>query len=111
MEMKEGHPAYRSQSDYPGKGTTLGGRTNDPRREHTRDAAAGDPARDRGRCERGLSGSGDLAAAVLSMAKATDGLWRRRTASPAALRAAGAPAAARAPGRAADPRRGDRAGH
>src|SRR5947209_18223236 len=103
MDMKEGHPAYRSQSDNPGKGTTLGGRTNDPRREHTRNAAAGDPSRERGRCERGLSGSGDLADPVLSMAKAADALWRRRPASAAALRAPWTPATAVGARRAADP--------
>jgi hypothetical protein len=37
----EGHPAYRSQSDNPLQGTILGGWTKDPRREHTRNAAAG----------------------------------------------------------------------
>ena len=37
----EGHLPYLSQSGSPGKETTWGGRTDDPRREHTRDAAAG----------------------------------------------------------------------
>src|SRR5207237_4570605 len=70
----------------------------------------GDAARERGRCERGLSGSGDLADHVLSMAKTTVRLWRGRAPSAAALRPAGAPAAAFAPSRAADPRGRDRAG-
>src|SRR6476620_6308981 len=42
----EGHLAYRSQSEPPrGRGTTLGGRTDDPRGKGTRTAAACHPAR------------------------------------------------------------------
>ena len=37
---KEGHLAYPSQSDYPTKGTTVGGPTDDPGRQHTRNAPA-----------------------------------------------------------------------
>jgi hypothetical protein len=104
MRMKEGHPAYRSQSDNPLQGTTLGGRTDDPRREHTRDAAAGDPPRKRDRAERGVSGSRDLAEPVLSLGEAFGAVWRGRAASSTARRPAGACAAALASGRAADPR-------
>lgn len=104
MRMKEGHPAYRSQSDNLLQGTTLGGRTNDPRRENTRDAAAGDPPRKRDRTERGVSGSRDLADPVLSLGEAFGAVWRGRAASSTSRRPAGACAAARASGRAADPR-------
>src|SRR6059036_3292391 len=37
---EEGHLAYRSQSDNPLQGSTLGGSTDDPGRQHTRTAAA-----------------------------------------------------------------------
>src|SRR5688572_27658005 len=69
MATKEGHRSYRAQSDNPGKGTTLGGETDDPRREHTRDAAAGDPPRGRTQRERRVPGGRDLADAVLSVAE------------------------------------------
>src|SRR5262249_9774738 len=80
MTMKEGHPAYRSQSDNPLQGTTLGGRPDDPRREHTRDAAAGDAARSDGGREHCLPGSGDLADAVLSLAAQAHAVRGGRTA-------------------------------
>src|SRR2546427_5044209 len=38
MASKEGHPAYRSQSDNPLQGTTLGGSPDDPRRQRTRNS-------------------------------------------------------------------------
>src|SRR5437867_9189797 len=45
VNEREGLRPYLSQSEYPAKGTTVGGRTDDPRRERTRDA----PARHRAR--------------------------------------------------------------
>src|SRR5688572_8903611 len=108
--MKEGHPSYRSQSDNPGKGTTLGGLTDDPRRKCTRDAAAGDPPRGRGERDHSVPRGGDLPDAVLSLATSVGALWRRWPASAASAGAAGTDGAPH-PGRgAADPRRGDRAG-
>jgi hypothetical protein len=78
--MKEGHPAYRSQSDYPGKGTILGGRTNDPRREHTRNAAAGDPSRERDRAERhGLGTRRDRLLVLEHQSARETGLLTERT--------------------------------
>src|SRR5437879_9378031 len=40
VNEEEGHLPYLYQSAYPAKGTTVGGRTDDPRRERTRDALA-----------------------------------------------------------------------
>src|SRR5262245_47366214 len=111
MEMKEGHPAYRSQSDNPLQGTTLGGRPDDPRREHTRDAAAGDPPRGGGWRERGVPRSRDLADAVLSLAEQAHPVRGGRAASPAAARTAGAAARVAAACRTANSGAGDRAGH
>src|SRR5438034_10117821 len=54
VNEEEGHLPYLSQSAYPAKGTTVGGRTDDPRRERTRNALArhraraGDGQRQRG---------------------------------------------------------------
>src|SRR2546425_6176105 len=62
---EEGHLAYRSQSDNPLQGTTLGGSTDDPGRQHTRTAAARHAAGARGGRERGLPRSGDLPHGVL----------------------------------------------
>src|SRR5918996_3921996 len=45
VNQEEGHLPYLAQSAYPAKGTTVGGRTGDPRRERTRNA----PARHRAR--------------------------------------------------------------
>src|SRR5206468_6764727 len=45
VNEEEGHRPYLSQSAYPAKGTTVGGRTDDPRRERTRDALARHRAR------------------------------------------------------------------
>src|SRR5215470_11171750 len=65
----EGHLAYRSQSDNPLQGTTLGGSADDPRREGTRTAPACHPARPgAGQCQSGVPGSGDLPRAVLPLA-------------------------------------------
>src|SRR5260370_39036799 len=65
----EGHLAYRSQSEPPrGRGTTLGGSTDDPRREGTRPAAACHPAGGAvGQCQPGLPGGGDLPRPVLPL--------------------------------------------
>src|SRR5918993_1644637 len=107
--MKEGHLSYRPQSDNPGKGTTLGGETDDPRREHTGDAAAGDPPGGRaGQCDGRLSRGGDLAHAVLSLARAADVVRRRRIASAPSRRSPRAYVAADAGRGAPDSRGGDR---
>src|SRR5713226_4927972 len=107
---EEGHLAYRSQSDNPLQGTTLGGSTDDPGREHTRDATACHAAGgDDGR-QRGVPGSWDLPHVVLSLAPATAAVWRRWSASPSVA----SPARARPPGgagrRAPVAGRGDRRG-
>src|SRR5260370_14551987 len=79
---EEGHLAYRSQSDNPLQGTTLGGSTDDPGREHTRDATACHAAGgDDGR-QRGVPGSWDLPHVVRALAPATAAVWRRCSASP-----------------------------
>src|SRR4029453_6412421 len=82
----EGHLAYRSQSEPPrGRGTTLGGRTDDPRGEGTRPAAACHPARGAARqCQPGLPGGRDLPSPVLSLAPAAGALRAGRRASPPA---------------------------
>src|SRR5438876_11888575 len=69
VNEEEGHLSYLSQSAYPAKGTTVGGRTDDPRRERTRNA----PARHRARAgarqrQRGVSRAGALAAGFLPLA-------------------------------------------
>src|SRR5262249_27315753 len=93
MRRKEGHQAYRAQSEPPrGRGTTLGGQTDDPGRQRTRTATAsntsgGGP----GQCQRGLPGTGDLAHPVLPLAEALRAVRGRRGASAAA---AGPPRAA-----------------
>src|SRR5262245_64236643 len=77
MRRKEGHQAYRAQSEPPpGRGTTLGGQTDDPGRQRTwiapaRDTSGGGP----GQRQRGLSGAGDFAHPVLPMAEALRALW------------------------------------
>src|SRR5437879_3427747 len=68
VNEEEGHLSYLSQSAYPAKGTTVGGRTDDPRRERTRNA----PARHRARAgarqrQRGGSRAGDLGDDFLSV--------------------------------------------
>src|SRR5215470_1843301 len=100
----EGHRAYLSQSAYPAKGTTVGGRTDDPRRERTRNA----PARHRVRAgarqrQRGVSGTGHLADAVLSLAQASGAVRKRRRASASATRPAWSPGEHAAGGRAPGP--------
>src|SRR5262245_35174421 len=78
----EGHLAYRSQSDNPLQGTTLGGSADDPRREGTRTAPACHPARPgAGQCQSGVPGSGDLPRAVLPLAPPAGALRDRRRAS------------------------------
>src|SRR5215467_7644951 len=78
----EGHLAYRSQSDNPLQGTTLGGSADDPRREGTRTAPACHPARSgAGQCQSGVPGSGDLPRAVLPLAPPAGALRDRRRAS------------------------------
>src|SRR5262245_45929392 len=82
----EGHRFYLSQSAYPAKGTTVGGRSDDPRRERTRNA----PARHRARAgarqrQVGVSGAGHFADAVLSLAPAGGAVRARwRASAPAA---------------------------
>src|SRR5439155_11039146 len=86
VNEEEGHRPYLSQSAYPAKGTTVGGRTDDPRRERTRNA----PARHRARAgarqrQRGVSRAGDLADGFLSLAPTAGTLrGRRRPPAPAA---------------------------
>src|SRR5712671_7883894 len=79
----EGHLAYRSQSEPPrGRGTTLGGSTDDPRREGTRTAAACHPAGGAvGQGQPGLPGGGHLPRPVLSVAPAAGALRTGRRAS------------------------------
>src|ERR1041385_3124398 len=82
----EGHLAYRSQSEPPpARGTTLGGSTDDPRREGTWTAAACQPAGGAvGQCQPGLPGGGDLPRPVLPLAPAVGALrpGRRPSAPP-----------------------------
>src|SRR3989442_9069799 len=86
VNEEEGHLSYLSQSAYPTKGTTEGGRTDEPRRERTRNA----PARHRARAgarqrQRGVSRAGDLADGLLSLAPTAGTLrGRRRPPAPAA---------------------------
>src|SRR6184192_3694169 len=92
MNEEEGHLPYLSQSAYPAKGTTVGGRTDDPRRERTRNA----PARHRagagtGQRQRGVPRAGDLADGLLPVAQATGTLRDRRRAPAPAARPGGAP--------------------
>src|SRR2546425_11872264 len=87
MASEEGHPAYRSQSDYPLQGTTLGGSTDDPRRQRTRTAAARDTTRaGGGQRQRGVPRAGDLAHPVLPLAPTLGALWDGRGASAPAER-------------------------
>src|SRR3989441_6324414 len=86
VNEREGLRPYLSQSEYPAKGTTVGGRTDDPRRERTRDA----PARHRARAgarqrQPGVPRTGDLPDGVLSLAQTLGTLrGRRRAPAPAA---------------------------
>src|SRR5437870_3853377 len=107
MASREGHLAYRSQSDNPLQGTTLGGSPDDPRRQRTRNAPAGHAARAGTRQrQRGLPGAGDLAHPVLPVAPALRALWRRRRASATAAGAPWTPGAGPSRGRAAGAQRG-----
>src|SRR5215831_9326341 len=71
-ESNEGHRVYRAQSgSTPGKGTILGGQTDDPRGQSTRaEAASHPPGRGAGQRQPGLPRSGDLPRLVLSLAEA-----------------------------------------
>src|SRR5437899_1304418 len=80
-QRNEDHLPYLSQSEYPGKGTPVGRRSDDPRRKHTGDANTGHSARGRDRRERRVPGSGHLAHAVLSLGATSQSLWRRGVAS------------------------------
>src|SRR5258705_13661118 len=91
----EGHLAYRSQSEPPrGRGTTLGGSTDDPRRQGTWTAPASHPAgRAAGQRQPGVPGGRDLAGPVLSLAPAAGAGWagwRASAPAPGPARAAGA---------------------
>jgi hypothetical protein len=78
----ESHRAYRSRSDNPLQGTTLGGRTDDPRANGIRTAAACHPAGGAAwQCQPGLPGGRDLAGPVLSVAPAVGALRAGRRAS------------------------------
>src|SRR2546427_5266977 len=91
VNEEEGHRPYLSQSDNPTKGTTVGGRTDDPRRERTRDALARHRARaGAGQRQRGVPRAGDLADRLLSLAPTAGTLWGRRRAPAPAARPGGA---------------------
>src|SRR5436190_18244304 len=92
VNEQEGHLSYLSQSGSPAKETTVGGRTDDPRRERTRNA----PARHRacastGQRQRGVPRAGHLADGLLSLAPTPGTLWGRRRPPPPAARPGGAP--------------------
>src|SRR2546428_13012458 len=92
VNEEEGHRPYLSQSAYPAKGTTVGGRTDDPRRERTRDALARHRARaGAGQRQRGVPRAGDLADRLLSLAQPAGTLRGRRRAPAPAARPGGAP--------------------
>src|SRR5947208_8033733 len=81
VNEEEGHLSYLSQSAYPAKGTTVGGRTDDPRRERTRNALARHRARaGAGQRQRGVPRAGDLADRLLSLAQPAGTLRGRRRA-------------------------------
>src|SRR5215470_20347930 len=107
MERQEGHPSYPSQSLYPAKGTTVGGREDDPRRQHTDDAPACHAARPRAEQRHaGLPGGGHLAHPVLSLAETIRAVRSGWAASATAAGAARPAAADRGPHSAFDPERG-----
>jgi hypothetical protein len=94
MNEEAGHLPYLSQSAYPAKGTTVGGRTDDPRRERTRNAVARHRARaGTGQRQRGVSRVGDLADGLLSLAHAPGTLGGRRRAPRRRRAQAGRPVA------------------
>src|SRR5215510_7679344 len=87
VNKQEGHLPYLSQSVYPAKGTTVGGRTDDPRRERTRNASARHRARAGAwQRQRGLPRAGNLADGVLSLAHPAGTLRRRGGPSAATAR-------------------------
>ena len=91
MDKREGHLPYLSQSGTPANETTVGGRTDDPRRERTRNAPARHRARAGGRQrQRRLSRAGHLPDALLSLAQAAGTVWDRWCPSAPAASAAGA---------------------
>src|SRR6059036_2863844 len=91
VNEEEGHRPYLSQSAYPAKGTTVGGRTDDPRRERTRDALARHRARaGAGQRQRCVPRAGDLADRLLSLAPTAGTLRGRRRAPAPAARPGGA---------------------
>src|SRR3977135_3283971 len=102
VNEREGHLPYLSQSDYPAKGTTVGGRTDDPRRERTRNASARHRARaGTGQRQRGVPRAGNLADGLLSMAPTPGTLRGRRRAPPPAACPGRAPGSDVAGGRTA----------
>src|SRR2546425_9204268 len=112
VNEEEGHLPYLSQSAYPTKGTTVGGRTDDPRRERTRDALARHRARaGAGQRQRGVPRAGDLADRLLSLAQPAGTLRGRRRAPAPAARPGGAPGGDGARSGAAGARDRDQRGH
>src|SRR6266566_2589720 len=112
VNEREGHLPYLSQSGSPAKETTVGGRTDDPRRERTRNAPARHRARaGTGQRQRGVPRAGDLADGLLSMAQAPRALWGRRRAPTPAARPSGAPGGDPARGGAAGAGHRDQRGH
>src|SRR5437667_1449683 len=112
VNEEEGHRPYLSQSAYPAKGTTVGGRTDDPRRERTRDALARHRARaGAGQRQRGVPRAGDLADRLLSLAQPAGTLRGRRRAPAPAARPGGAPGGDGARSGAAGARDRDQRGH
>src|SRR5437870_8435196 len=112
VNEEEGHRPYLSQSAYPAKGTTVGGRTDDPRRERTRDALARHRARaGAGQRQRGVPRAGDLADRLLSLAPTAGTLRGRRRAPAPAARPGGAPGGDGARSGAAGARDRDQRGH
>src|SRR5947207_6115076 len=108
----EGHLPYLSQSAYPAKGTTVGGRTDDPRRERTRDAPARHRARaGAGQRQRGVPRVRDFADGLLALAQAPGTLRSRRSAPAPAPRPPGAPGGYGARGGAAGARDRDQCRH
>src|SRR5438093_5842057 len=102
----EGHQAYRSQSgSTPGKGTTMGGQTDDPGRQDTRTAVARHATSGAAWRQPRVPGPGDLPHPVLPVAPAPGALRDRRLA-PAPVAGAARPAApARAAARTSHPQR------
>src|SRR5437667_1711644 len=112
VNEEEGHRPYLSQSDNPTKGTTVGGRTDDPRPERTRDALARHRARaGAGQRQRGVPRAGDLADRLLSLAQPAGTLRGRRRAPAPAARPGGAPGGDGARSGAAGARDRDQRGH